>query len=215
MYTLVVLLSALAAAAAKPGAVIAPLAYSHSVIAPVSTTITRQASSIVHPSPVVYSTPLAYAHLIKKRSAILAPVSTYIAPTAYAASLVTPTYTTSLVHGAPIVHTAPVAYTAAHLIKKRSAPLTTLSTYIAPTAYAAYPTTIATAPVVHSAPIVATAPVAYASHFIKKRSADVAVLAPTSVSHQSRVDLHSTPAVVTTFASPLTYSAPIAYSHVF
>lgn len=150
MFKFVVLCAFVAAAVAEPepSSLIAPyahLTYASSIIAPATTTITKTASSVVHPSYYYpgyagYSSPY-YSHFIKKRSAPLAFASSYIAPSAYY------DYTSSplIGHGysaysAPLLHTTPyysthLPYTApAHFIKKRSAPLLS-STYIAPATY--------------------------------------------------------------------------------
>ncbi|KAJ2944317.1 hypothetical protein O0L34_g18307 [Tuta absoluta] len=218
MFKLVVLSAVLAVVAAEPGAILAspyyaPLAYTSTVVAPASTTITKQASSVVHPSPyLTYSTPY-FGHFIKKRSAPLfaapyyAPAVTYTSPlyqTAYAAPAVLP--------AAPVVAHAPLAYT--HFIKKRSAPLLATPYYAPALTYSApYLHTTYTAPaVLPAAPIVAHAPIAY-THFIKKRSAPLLAstyIAPAATSYQSRVDVqHSAPLITTSYAAaPLTYTAP-------
>ncbi|XP_026762792.1 uncharacterized protein LOC113521464 [Galleria mellonella] len=221
MYKLVVLSVLLALAVAepepKPGTFIAPLPISPyaNVVVPASTTITKQASSILHPSPFVYNTPVALTHFIKKRSAPL----TYIAPS-YAAPLAA-TYNAPIARpplfASPFV--APLPYVAAtHLIKKRSAPFLP-TTYITPTTYAAstpllastYTTTpLLSSPLIPSTPIISS-PV---THFIKKRSAPFVSLTPTAYSQQSRIDLQSTPVINTQYTYPLPAS-PIAYSHVF
>lgn len=230
MLKLVVLSAFFAAAAAKPGALFstysAPIAFHSTVISPGTTTISKQASSVVHPSPpLVYSGPIAYTHFIKKRSAPLfytAP-TTYIANTHLAAAPLATTYSApALIHSAPILPAAHLPYAttyATHFIKKRSAPLLP-TTYITPTTYsyaAAAPlltSTYTATPLVHSTPVI-THPII--THFIKKRSAPLfhTYLAPTSYSHQSRVDLHTSPLVSTTYTSPITYSSPIAYTHVY
>lgn len=169
MFKLVVLCTFLAAAVAKPGALIgAPLLYSSTVLAPATTTITKSASSVVHPSPLYYSAPIGYSHFIKKRSAPLA-FATYAAPaTYYSAAFAAPTYAT--LYRGPI-RAAPVLYSAPHFIKKRSAPIAVASpySYLAPTAYATAPylSTYAATSFVQSTPFISTAPFAY-SHFIKK-----------------------------------------------
>ncbi|XP_011565613.3 cuticle protein 16.5 [Plutella xylostella] len=123
---------------------------------------------------------------------------------------------------------------AAHFIKKRSAPLLPYAaSYIAPTTYSTYAysapasysysysaphyTSTYAAPIVASAPV--AAPVAY-SHFIKKRSAPIALplatsyIAPAAISHQSRIDYKTYPyySYGAPFAYTGAYAAPYAYS---
>lgn len=221
MLKLVVLCAVVAAVVAEPGVllgtpVIAPITYS-SVVAPATTTITKQASSVVHPSPYHYSTPLTYTHFIKKRSAPLPLATSYYAPSTYIAATpyLTPGYTAPIVHSA-YVAPAPLTYTnALHLIKKRSVSYALPSTYITPTTYAAAPlltTYTAGAHIIPATRIISAAPIAY-SHLIKKRSAPLiasAYIAPTSYSTQSRVDVHSSPLITSySYAAPLTYSSPL------
>lgn len=229
MFKLVVLCAFLAAAVAEPGTFISPLAYSSSFIAPATTTITNQASSVIHPSPLLYPRfyDLPYspvAHLIKKRSLgifnpFIAP-STYIAPaplaTTYAAAPLATTYA-----GAHLATTyaAPIYPAAAHLIKKRSAPLLP-TTYVAPyySSPLLTPTYTAAAPI-YSTPYITSAPLTY-THLIKKRSAPLfyaGYTAPAAVSHQSRVDIKSSPATITSYSYPaaVSYASPLAFSHVF
>lgn len=140
MLKLVVLCAVLVAVAAEPGALLATpfiTQFRHSVVvAPATTTITKQASSIVHPSPYYYSSPLAYTHFIKKRSAPLTLATSYYAPATYFATpYLTPSYTAPIVHST-YVAPHPLTYTnALHLIKKRSVGYVLPSTYIAPTSY--------------------------------------------------------------------------------
>lgn len=178
MYKLVVLLSVLAAAVAKPG--LAPLAYG------------------------AYYTPTTYAAGLP-----------YLA-TGYSS------YSTPYLYGSPLP-AAPLTYTApAHFIKKRSASLALPSTYIAPTYSApltySYPSTYHAATYT-SYPSYVPSPYAYPTHYIKKRSAPLALstyVAPAAVSHQSRLDVvHSPASVITSYASPYLYSNPLAYSHYF
>lgn len=149
MFKFVVLCAFVAAAVAEPepSSLIAPyghLTYASSIIAPATTTITKTASSVVHPSYYYpgyagYSSPY-YPHFIKKRSAPLAYASSYIAPSTYYAStpFIGHTYSAPLLHSTPYI-SAHLPYAApAHFIKKRSAALLP-STYIAPTTYT-YPT---------------------------------------------------------------------------
>ncbi|CAG9793827.1 unnamed protein product [Diatraea saccharalis] len=221
MYKLVVL-TFLAVAAAEPGAVIVgPAAYS-TLIAPATTTIAKQATSVVHPSPFIYSAPLAYSHFIKKRSAPVLPLApaTYYAGSPVIGAPLATTYSAPLLSSASLLPAVPVPYAAAHLIKKRSAPfLPAVTTYAATAPILA--STYAAAPL-HSVPLIASTPLisqpTYAAHLIKKRSAPLLTsyaAFPSSFSHQSRVDLtHSGPAVVTSYSSPIAYSSPIGFSHV-
>ncbi|KAM3966313.1 uncharacterized protein ACR2FA_012618 [Aphomia sociella] len=224
MYKLVVLSAflALAVAEPKPGAIFAAAPYTTygGVVVPATTTITKQASSVLHPSPYFYNSPIALTHYIKKRSAPLTPLS-YIAPSYLASAPFATTYGTSFLQRAPVFsssYAAPLPYVAGtHFIKKRSAPLLP-TTYIAPTTYAATTpllasTYTAASPLI-STPLISSTPIIShpLTHFIKKRSPPFIGLAPTSYSHQSRIDLHSGPLVHT----PFTYSlpaSPIAYSH--
>lgn len=183
MFKLVVLCAFLAAAVAEPSAFLAPITYS-SVLSPARAVYTNQASSVIHPSPLVYSTPWlhsypSYTHLIKKRSVALAPISSYIAPstyfahapftTAYAAPSLAYTSYPSLA----TTYGAPIYSTAAHLIKKRSAPLIVPSTYTIPTIYRTptplYASTYAAAAPIYSysSPYLSAAPLSYAQ-WIKK-----------------------------------------------
>ncbi|XP_064292278.1 uncharacterized protein LOC128673255 [Plodia interpunctella] len=236
MFKLVVLCAFLAVGAAepepepKPGTFIAAPFQTYAataVLSPSTTTITKQASSVVHPSPYYVSSPLVYSHFIKKRSPSPGAFS-YIAPSAYSV----PTYGAyplpyAGAYAAPLYNSAPILpaaaalpYATTHLIKKRSAPLFP-SSYIAPASYAAttpylastYSAPVYTAPVL-SQPIISQP--LLSTHFIKKRSAPIfpavsTYLAPSSYSHQSRIDLQSAGPLYTYPA----YSQPIAYSHVY
>lgn len=219
MLKLVVLCAAVAAVAAEPGALlatplIAPYTYS-STVAPSTTTITKQASGILHPSPYYYSTLSEYTQFIKKRSAPLSLATSYYVPSTYTAA--TPYVTSGYI--APIVHStyvapSPLTYTNVHhLIKKRSVSYAYPSTYIAPTTYATAPlltTYTAGAHIIPATSVISTAPIVY-SHLIKKRSAPLiasAYIAPTSYSTQSRVDVHSSP-LITSYSYPLTYHSPL------
>lgn len=219
MFKLVVL-SFLAAAVAEPSGLFysSPLAYS-TLVAPATTTITKSASSVVHPSPFysAYATPLAYSHFIKKRSAQFYPY--YAHSGLVSAPLTTRFISTPVVHrpivapyAAASLPLAPLATT--HFIKKRSAPLLSTGAFIAPTTYAApylTSTYAATAPI-YSSPFYST-PIAYSTpitHFIKKRSAQFLTpyLAPTSYTHQSRIDLINHPSPILKVAS---YHAPLNF----
>lgn len=220
MLKLVVLCAVLAAVVAEPGALlatplIAPFRYS-TVVSPATTTITKQASSVVHPSPYYYSAPLAYTHFIKKRSPSLILATSHNAPSTYIAATpyLIPGYTAPIVHST-YVAPHPLTYTnALHLIKKRSVGYVLPSTYIAPS-YAGAPllTTYATgAHIISARPVISPAPIVY-SHLIKKRSAPLiasAYVAPTSYSTQSRVDVHSSPLITSSsHIAPLSYSSPL------
>ncbi|CAK1556249.1 unnamed protein product [Leptosia nina] len=193
MFKFVAVLACVAVATASPDPAhfTYPLAYSAGY-APAVTTYSA-AGPIYNPAPLVYSSPVAYpghlgfAHLIKKRSVpvvssyISAPVATsyaatYSAPwaTTYAAGPLATTYSAPIAttYGAPLVHSSPL-YTAAHFIKKRSAPLVVpAASYIAPTAYTAaapFVSAYSTYPAasIYSSPYYSAAPLAYAQ-FIKK-----------------------------------------------
>ncbi|XP_050352104.1 cuticle protein 38-like [Nymphalis io] len=228
MFKLVVLCAFLAAAVGEPSVVFSPLAYSRSYISPATTTITNQASSVIHPSPAFYSAPWAYsapvAHLIKKRSPGFirynAP-SSYIAPTSfltsYAAAPLATTYSYTAAAPFTTTYSAPIYSPVAHLIKKRSAGLILPTSYIAPTYAAATPlvasTYIAHRPIL-STPFVSATPITY-SHLIKKRSVLLdfpSYSAPASFSHQSRVDIKSSPAITYSYSSPALYSSPAVYA---
>lgn len=93
MLKLVVFCIVVVTVVAKPAALlaahlVAPYTYS-SVVAPSTTTITKQESSIVHLLPHYYSAPLVYNHYIKKRS-ILLGLPIYCAPSTYIASPLLP-----------------------------------------------------------------------------------------------------------------------------
>lgn len=179
-----------------------PFAYSAAVY-PGSTTITKSASSVIHPSPYAYSAPI-YSHFIKKRSAEPQPepepeakpepqvpfgyVSPYSYPYSYPYVKSAPVVSTS-VYNAPVVTPyANYPYAAAHFIKKRSAPYFPYSAYpyYAPSTYIASSPVIATRTPLYPA---VDLPVAQytAAHLIKKRSA---------------------PLFPATYVAPSTYVAP-------
>lgn len=223
MFKLVVLLTFLAAVVAEPAAVFAPIVYKTSVISPATTTVNHQASSVIHPSPIhpapiTYAAPLAYAHLIKKRSAGFA-YSSVVAPAAYVAkplSYVAPLATYTSIAPLATTYASPV-YATAHFIKKRSTSLLfpTNYSYLARTIPAVAPlvTSYHQAPI-YSTPFVSTTPIAY-SHLIKKRSAPLAITyaGPGSFSHQSRLDIRTSPVVTSLF--PFIHSAPITVASYF
>lgn len=181
MFKLVVLCAFLAAAVAEPSAIYAPLTYS-SVLTPARAVYTNQASSVIHPSPLVYSAPWSYSypaltHLIKKRSVALAPISSYIAPSTYLAhapittAYAAPSWAYTSYSPLATTYGAPIYTTAAHLIKKRSAPLIVPHTYAVPSIYRAasplYTSTYHAAAPIYSTPYLSASPINYA-HWIKK-----------------------------------------------
>ncbi|CAK1556247.1 unnamed protein product [Leptosia nina] len=192
MFKFVAVVACLAVAAASPDPAhfTYPLAYSagyapavaaYSAAGPI-----YNSAPLVYSSPVTYPGQLGYAHLIKKRSVPV--VSNYVASaplaTSYAATYNAPWATTyaagplaytapiATTYGAPLVHSSPV-YTAAHFIKKRSAPLVVPSApYIAPAAYSAAAPLVSAystypAASIYSSPYYPASPFAYAQ-FIKK-----------------------------------------------
>ncbi|CAH0584220.1 unnamed protein product [Chrysodeixis includens] len=219
MFKFVVLCAVVAVASAEPGFLVAaPYTQYSTYIAPASTTISKQASSVIHPSPAIYST-YSYptlSHFIKKRSPQLPLV--YSAPLQYYPKYVATTaYSTPLLHSAPVV-TQPIAsIPAVHLIKKRSAPLIP-TTYYTPTTYtAAAPilasTYTAQAPL-YTSPVISQ-PIPFA-HYIKKRSAPLTHIAPTYYSSQTGyLKTPYTAAGGIAYAAPISYANPIAYSHVY
>ncbi|XP_026499192.1 pupal cuticle protein G1A-like [Vanessa tameamea] len=246
MFKLAVLCAFLAAATAEPSAILSPLGYSANIVAPATTVVSSYPNNLFYSSPyyssapLAYSAPLSYSHLIKKRSAPLA-VSSYIAPSPYfastplAASYASPLaasyaintpLTTTYTAAGPLAssYISPYYATNAHLIKKRSAPFIVPSSYVAP--YASYPAATPFVPATYAAagpyvstPLISSTPFGYNTHFIKKRSAALAVApyaAPAAFSHQSRFDYRSnSPAITYSSYSPFAYSSPIAVPHVF
>lgn len=210
MFKLVVLCAFVAAAVAKPDVLIAPAAYSTTIVEPAKTTISEQASSVVHPSPLntlVYSA-YPFAHLIKKRSAALAVSipSTYIAsaPVATTYSYTTPLVSSSILPASPL-------FTTAHWIKKRAVPL--IETPILSRSYVASAPLATSYSYINSAPLWSTyvAP----AHLIKKRSAP---LITSYVGHST----YSAPWYTSTYAAaapiistPYISSPSIAYSPFF
>lgn len=147
-------------------------------------------------------------------------------PTTYAAtSPLLATGYSPYIHGAPLLPTASLGYgyvAPSHFIKKRSValagiPATSYITpgYSAPLTYS-YASTFPAA--TYSSYPYLTSPYAYSSHYIKKRSAPLAIstyLAPAAVSHQSRFDLQTSGPLVTSYASPYLYSSPLGYAQYF
>lgn len=181
MFKFVVVLAFVAAAVAEPepgvllsAPYVQPYAAYSTVVSPASTSISSQSSSVIHPSPITYSSPLAFSHFIKKRSADPQFLTTtYGFPYNYQ-------YTPSAaVISTPTVYRTPIASlpVAAHLIKKRQVPLLT-TPYIAPTTYFGNP---AVSPVI-STPYLQTPYLQtpyygaelplVSTHLIKKRSAE-------------------------------------------
>ncbi|CAG5025713.1 unnamed protein product [Parnassius apollo] len=167
MFKLVALCTFLAVAAAKPGLLIAPAAYSTTIVEPARTTISEQASSVIHPSPAFYSAGYQLTHFINKRSAPVA-FNSYLDPAHYIAGTplaTTYSYTAPFVQTSSILSASPV-YTNTHFIKKRSAPVVT--SYIAPSTYAAPWYTYTAASPVISTPLISSYPISYQPYFIKK-----------------------------------------------
>ncbi|XP_026731214.1 cuticle protein LPCP-23-like [Trichoplusia ni] len=224
MFKFVVLCAFVVAATAEPGVLIpAPYTQYSSYIAPATTTISKQASSVIHPSPAVYSTYSypALTHFIKKRSPQI-PLA-YSTPLQYYPNYVATAYNTPLINtAAPVVTQHVASIPAVHLIKKRSAPLIP-TTYYTPTTYTAAAPVLAStytahAPLYTSSPVISQ-PIPFA-HYIKKRSAALtSIIAPTSYSTQSRFDLRTayTPYAAggIAYAAPVSYASPIALSHVY
>lgn len=220
MFKLVILCAFFAVTAAEPGAVIAaPFTQYSTFLTPGTTTIARQDSSVIHPSPLFYQAPLAYTHFIKKRSPQF-PL-TYSAPAYYSGYpnyYAATTYNSPLINSGSILPASIASVPAVHLIKKRSAVLPA-TTYYAPSTYAATTpllasTYSATGPYYSHTPLISQP---LYSHFIKKRSAGLlnAYITPTSYSHQSRFDLQ-TPYSSISYASPaIAYQTPLAYSHLY
>ncbi|OWR48481.1 cuticular protein hypothetical 12 precursor [Danaus plexippus plexippus] len=232
MFKLVVLCAFLAAAVADPDPAFFPApAYAPGIISPAARIF--PASSYVYQSPLIsaplaYSSPLGYAHLIKKRSAplVLSPYSfpsSYIAPGSYSySSPIVSTYSAAAPL-APAIGSGLVYSSGAHLIKKRYATLpvssyTTPFTYIAPRTYSSSRPLLSAAAI--PSPLIPSIPYSYSTHFIKKRSAPLTIAnygTPGSYSQQSRVDIQSSVPLTayTSYSAPLAYSGPIAYTHLY
>lgn len=197
MFKLVVLcVFAAAVAEPEPGFLYgAPLAYaSYPSVIPATTTITKQSSVIAHPSP-IYSTPYAYTHFIKKRSADPEPEAnpepeakpdpqllSYSAPSLYYPNTLSspvinpfyPGYTGYSGYSGYSAYPYQANYPlATHLIKKRSAQFIAPTTYV-PSTYAVpsynpyYPTTYLGNKFYPGATFDTAV---YGQHLIKKRSA--------------------------------------------
>ncbi|CAH0729742.1 unnamed protein product, partial [Brenthis ino] len=232
MFKFVALCCFLAAASATPG-LIAPVTYSSNVLAPAPAVYSSYPSNGLWSSPLISSAPLVYSgfpHYIKKRSvgfgSYFAP-SSYIAsgPYAYNAYTATAPLVSTYSAAAPLAtYSSPVYTTAAHLIKKRSAPFYLPSSYVASAPYTAAAPFVASSYAAASpiAPVWSSSlyPAASYAHFIKKRSValPLSYTAPSSFSHTSRFDYHAASPAVTTYASypgvaPLAYSSPVAIQH--
>ncbi|KAG7296113.1 hypothetical protein JYU34_021209 [Plutella xylostella] len=198
----------------------APVAYAAPVHYAAPAAVSHQSRVDVHSSPALlaYSAPAyhhalaAPAHYLKKRSLAVGHYA-YAAPAA-----VSHQSRVDVVSSPAVAH---VAYSAPHVA------------YAAPVHYAAPAAVSHQSRVdVHSSPAVvayAAAPLhnayshGYYGHYLKKRSlalAPVAYAAPSAVSHQSRVDVVSSPAVVAHAvapvyhaAAPVYHVAPAAVSH--
>ncbi|XP_050352099.1 pupal cuticle protein G1A-like [Nymphalis io] len=201
-----------------PLAYTAPWSYSHLIkkrSAPFAL------NSYITPSAYIASAPLATTYAaapLTTTYAAAAPLTT----TYTAAAPLATTYTTA--GHLATTYSSPFYGTAAHLIKKRSAPFFVPSTYVASTPYAAatpyFTSPYAAAGPYVSAPLISSAPLAYNTHFIKKRSAVLApYVAPTSYSHTSRLDFQAASPAITyssyAGATPLAYARPIAYPHLY
>ncbi|XP_046969012.1 pupal cuticle protein G1A-like [Vanessa cardui] len=189
-----------------------PLGYSHLIkkrSAPLAV------SSYIAPSAYFASAPFATTYA----AAHLTPTFAAAAPltTTYAAAAPLATTYTTAGHLAT-TYSSPFYAGAAHLIKKRSAAYIAPSTFVpsipysAVTPYYTYPYAAA-GPYV-PAPLISSSPLAFNTHFIKKRSAGLAAYAaPASYSHTSRFDFQTaSPAITyTSYAGP----APLSYAHSF
>ncbi|KAJ2944311.1 hypothetical protein O0L34_g18300 [Tuta absoluta] len=209
----------------------APLVVAHSIPAAVS----HQSRVDVHSSPaVVAHAAVAYpllahaglGHYLHKRSlghyAYAAPVVAHVAPSAVSHQsrvdvISSPAVVSHAVHAAPIVAHA----VHAPVVHALPAAVSHQSRVDVRTSHPVVSHAVVAAPVVsHSvvAPIVSahSAWPAYGhgyghglGHFLKKRSLALAHYLPSAVSHQSRVDVISSPAVV----SHAVHAAPIAVAH--
>lgn len=225
MFKFVVVFAFVAAALAepKPGVLLSapyvqPYAAYSTVVSPASTSFSSQSSSVILPSPITYSTPLGFSHFIKKRSAdpqFLA--TTYNSPYNYYPSPY-PYSPAAAVYSTPTVYSSPIAQVpiAAHLIKKRSAPL--LTPYIAPTTYFANPaiSPVISTPYLQTPYYGAQLPLVNA-HFIKKRSAEPTAepqtfFPSTYLTPSTYIKTISTPYVTNPFVNNYYPSAVIPYT---
>ncbi|XP_046969011.1 pupal cuticle protein G1A-like [Vanessa cardui] len=195
-----------------------PLGYSHLIkkrSAPLAVSSYIAPSAYFAPAPI--ATTYAAAHLTPTFAAAAPLTTTYAA----AAPLAT-TYTTA--GHLATTYSSPFYAGAAHLIKKRSAAYIAPSTFVPSTPYSAvtpyYTYPYAAAGPYVPAPLISSSPLAFNTHFIKKRSAGLAAYAaPASYSHTSRFDFQAaSPAITYTSyaaASPLAYTRPIAYPNLY
>lgn len=166
MFKLVVLLSVVAFAAAKPG-FLAPVAYSAAI--PATSSVSQYSSSVVHGSPVASVVPAVYSAPLVAHAPVIAH-----APVAWSQAPKSPAVVLDAINGVPLDTPEVVAARAAHFqakalsgyhhLKKRS-----VAAYgVAPVAYSAIASPVAySSPLVssYSAPLVSTysAPLAYSS----------------------------------------------------
>ncbi|XP_049874011.1 uncharacterized protein LOC126372347 [Pectinophora gossypiella] len=209
MMKLVVLCLVLAAVRAEPGALlaaplVAPLTYSAAVVAPATTSISQQSSSVVHPSPYYYNAGY-FPHFIKKRSA----------PSLTSRFFGTvPRLVTSFL---PRFYSSPISYARPHYIKKRSVSFAlpaAYSTPYQPLLPIAYAKPIAALPV---SPIVAPVPLTY-SHFIKKRSAPLLAprqyIRPATLTQRTSIDVTHTRPIYKSYPAPAPYPySPFGFPH--
>ncbi|XP_075979072.1 uncharacterized protein LOC142978485 [Anticarsia gemmatalis] len=225
--------------AVAPAVVAAPAAVSHQsrvdvISSPAVVSHAIAAPVLAHSAPVFSS--LGYAahgHYLHKRSlghytyaapaVIAAPaavshqsrVDVISSPAVVSHAVAAPV----IAHAAPVVAVAPAAVSHQSRVDVRTSPAVVAHSVVAPIAHAAV------VPAAYSAHSALVAPVygahAYAhgaySHLLKKRSlahfvAPVVHTVPAAVSHQSRVDVISKPAVVATHIAPAVYSAPALYA---
>ncbi|KAJ0178336.1 hypothetical protein K1T71_006159 [Dendrolimus kikuchii] len=222
MNSLVVLLSVVVLAAAKPSHLLASDVLGASLIAAAPAAVSHQSRVDIKSSPAVITTaavaPIAYT----APAAIAAPVA-YAAPAAIAT---------------PVAYAAPAAVSQQSRIDIKTSPAITSTIVSSPVAYSAVspafvktaavtsaiaapaliksaafvPGTIAAPAVVLDAPAVLAARTAHFVsndlHLIKKRSAPVLsshIVTPV-------VTTYSATPIVSSISAPLTYSAPLAYS---
>ncbi|XP_014355593.2 uncharacterized protein LOC106708571 [Papilio machaon] len=214
MFKLVVLCTLLAVAAAKPDLLL-PTAYTTTLVEPAKTTISQQASSVIHPSPLFYSAAYPFSHFIKKRSLGFIAPTTYIA-SAPLATTYSYSYPSSFVRSTSVLHSSPVL-TTAHLIKKRSvalltSPVVAHDTYLTGTPVA----TTYSASYINEVPLVHT-PLSYLTpaHFIKKRSAPLitSYFAPTTYASSWYPGTYAAAAPL--ISTPYLSTYPFGYSSYF
>lgn len=216
---------------AVPAIVAAPAAVSHQsrvdvISSPAIVSHTIAAPVLAHATPLLAHSALGYAahgHYLHKRSlghyAYAAPaavshqsrVDVVSSPAVVSHAISAPV----LAHAAPVVAVAPAAVSHQSRVDVRTSPAIVAHAAIAPVAHAA-PVYSAYSPLVAAHGIDAYSHGAY-SHLLKKRSLAHVVVpvvhsVPAAVSHQSRLDVISEPAVVSTHVSPAVYSAPAVYA---